>query len=198
MQILTARKNLRLKVTDKQADILVGCVLGDAYITKLGKIQIEQSAAQTEYINWKYNQLKSISYGPPVKPVSRYDKRYDKTFYSYRFWTRQYFRSWREKFYMENKKIFSLNNLSPLSLAVWYMDDGSLNEGKGAILSTESFSQEDREKIKNLFIKDFNIKPSFKKQGKMIIGTKDSKKFFSIIRPYVIPSMQYKLQPRND
>ncbi len=198
MQILTARKNLRLEVTDEQADILVGCVLGDAYITKLGKIQIEQSAEQTEYINWKYNQLKSISYGPPVKPVSRYDKRYNKTFYSYRFWTRQYFRSWREKFYTENKKMFPLEKLSPLSLAVWYMDDGSLNEGKRAILSTESFSEEDREKIKNLFIKDFDIKPSFKKQGKMIIGTKDSKKFFSIIKPYIIPSMQYKLQPCND
>jgi hypothetical protein len=164
----------------------------------LGKIQIEQSAKQTKYINWKYGQLKTISYGPPVKPVIRYDKRYGKTFYSYRFWTKQYFKSWRKKFYTGNKKIFSVEKLSPLSLAVWYMDDGALNEGKRAILSTESFSRGDREKIKNLFIKDFSINPSFKKQGKMIIGTNDSKKFFSIIKPFIIPSMQYKLQPRND
>lgn len=198
MQILTARKNMRLKVTDKQADILIGCVLGDAYITRLGKIQIEQSAKQIEYINWKYDQLKNISYGPPIKPVARYSKKYNRTFYSYRFWTRQYFKSWREKFYMDNKKIFFIEKISPLSLAVWYMDDGAINDGKRAIISTESFSEEEREKIKNLFIKDFNIRPSFKKQGKMIIGTRDSKKFFAIIKPYIISSMQYKLRPCND
>lgn len=189
---------MRLKVTDKQADILIGCVLGDAYITRLGKIQIEQSAKQIEYINWKYDQLKNISYGPPRKPVARYSKKYNKIFYSYRFWTRQYFKSWREKFYMDNKKIFIIEKISPLSLAVWYMDDGAINDGKRAIVSTESFSEEEREKIKNLFIKDFNIRPSFKKQGKMIIGTRDSKRFFAIIKPYIIFSMQYKLRPCND
>ncbi len=44
--IFTARKNLKLDVSDRQVQILVGCLLGDAYITKLGKIQIEQSDKQ--------------------------------------------------------------------------------------------------------------------------------------------------------
>lgn len=44
--IFTARKNLKLEVSDRQIEIIVGCLLGDAYLTKLGKIQIEQSIKQ--------------------------------------------------------------------------------------------------------------------------------------------------------
>ncbi len=52
--IFTARKNLKLEVSDKQMQILVGCLLGDAYITKSGKIQIEQCDKQKEYVVWKH------------------------------------------------------------------------------------------------------------------------------------------------
>jgi len=192
MLTLTARKNLILKVTKQQSDILIGCILGDAYITKSGKIQIEQSDKQIDYVNWKYNQLEKICYGLPKK-VIRYDKRYNKNYISYRFWTRQFFRNWRKRFYLENKKIFPLESISPLTLAVWYMDDGCLNENKRIILSTDNFNEEDRTKIKNLFKKDFDIDVSYKNKGKMIIGTNESKKFFKIINPYTIPSMKYKI-----
>ena len=118
--ILTARKNLKLDVSDRQVEILIGCLLGDAYLTKLGKIQIEQSDKQKEYIDWKYQELVSISYGPP-KEVVRFEKADNRVTKSSRFWTRQYFRSWRDKFYRNNRKIFP-NDLaewiSPLSIAI--------------------------------------------------------------------------------
>lgn len=120
--VLTARKNLKLEVSDKQVEILVGCLLGDAYITKLGKIQIEQSNKQEEYIKWKHQELGSISYNG-LKEVVRFDKQDKRVTKSYRFWTRQFFRSWRNKFYREDCKIFP-NELgifvTPLSIAVWY------------------------------------------------------------------------------
>src|SRR3989344_6422190 len=97
--IFTARKNLRLDVSDRQVEILVGCLLGDAYLTKLGKIQIEQSDKQKEYVEWKYQELASISYPNPPKEVIRYEKRDTRITKSFRFWTRQYFRTWRDKFY---------------------------------------------------------------------------------------------------
>ena len=54
-KLLRARKNLELGMTDRQRDILIGCILGDAHIAPKGKIRIEQSVKQREYVRWKYN-----------------------------------------------------------------------------------------------------------------------------------------------
>lgn len=56
--------------------IVIGCILGDGYIMKLGCLQIEQSVQQ--YVEWKYEQLKSIVSSQPKK-VTRYDKRTRRT-----------------------------------------------------------------------------------------------------------------------
>src|SRR3989344_7256300 len=95
---LTARKNQKLIVSDRQLNILVGCLLGDAYIHPRGQIQIAQTSKQFPYVMWKYEELKSLAYGLPTK-VERFDKRYSKSYSQTRFWLRQYFRSWREIFY---------------------------------------------------------------------------------------------------
>ena len=165
MLILRARKNQTLIVSQEQRDILVGCILGDAYIEKRGKIQIEHSDAQKEYVTWKYNKLQDISYGPP-KQVSRLDKRYGKTYYSYRFWTRQFFRSFRDEFYVDKKKIFppSIVEISPITMATWYMDDGSLADGNRIILSTDSFDEESRRRLCNVLQRSFGVQTSIKKK----------------------------------
>ena len=116
--IFTARKNLKLEVSDKQMQILVGCLLGDAYITKSGKIQIEQCDKQKEHVVWKHQELASISYSG-LKEVVRYDKIFPK----------------------------DLNNwITPLAIAVWYMDDGCYQKFD-CTLSTESFDSETKEKL---------------------------------------------------
>ena len=101
----TVRKNQKLKVTKRQLAILVGSLLGDAYIHPRGQIQIAHSTKQSSYVHWKYEELRSLSYGLPTK-IGRYDPRYDKTYYQTRFWLRQYFRPWRTLFYPNGKKVF--------------------------------------------------------------------------------------------
>ena len=71
MPIVQSKKGQSLKLSNIQNAILVGCVFGDAYIDKKGKIQIEHSLKQKEYVDWKYKQLESISYNPP-KIVNRF------------------------------------------------------------------------------------------------------------------------------
>ena len=44
--VLHARKRIFLSVSERQKEILIGCILGDAYITPMGKIRIEQSEKQ--------------------------------------------------------------------------------------------------------------------------------------------------------
>ena len=83
--------------------IVLGCVLGDGYITKSGCLQIEQSAKQKDYIEWKYEQLKSIVSSEPKK-ITRYDKRTQRTYSSYRFYTRALFKELRREFSPLEKK----------------------------------------------------------------------------------------------
>lgn len=191
--IFAARKNLKLEVSERQVEILIGCLLGDAYLTKLGKIQIEQSEKQKDYIDWKYQELASISYSQP-KEVIRFEKSDNRVTKSLRFWTRQYFRSWRDKFYLDSRKIFPkdlVNFITPLSIAVWYMDDGCYQKFD-CTLSTESFDLESREGlIKKL--KDFGIDAINRGKGKLRIKSQSTQKFFELVKPHIHTSMLYKL-----
>lgn len=188
-----ARKNLRLDVSDRQVQILVGCLLGDAYLTKLGKIQIEQSAKQKEYIDWKYQELASISYSEP-REVIRFEKTDKRVTKSLRFWTRQYFRVWRDKFYLGNRKIFPVDLMdwiTPLAIALWYMDDGCYQKFD-CTLSTESFDLSSREKlIKKL--QSYRVESIPRGKGKLRIRSSSLNKFFELIKPHIHPSMMYKI-----
>src|SRR3990167_8829788 len=48
--VLYARKRMFLAISDRQREILIGCILGDAYVTPKGKIVIEQSEKQIKNI----------------------------------------------------------------------------------------------------------------------------------------------------
>ncbi len=189
---LQARKNQKLFVTSRQEEILIGSLLGDAYITKRGQIQFEQSDKQKEYLFWKHQELKSISY-KNISKVERLDKRFTKTYTSYRFWTRQYFLSWREKFYFKNKKIVPKDiQLTPLALAIWYMDDGCLSDHK-CIIATDGFSKEDISFLRKLLLEKFEIKTSVKNESKLLLKKESFETFFSAINPYILSTLQYKV-----
>ena len=73
-QILTARKNQKLFVGDREEEILLGSILGDASILKKGMIQFEQGSAQKEYLEWKRIQLATIVSGKKIyKTIKKCD-----------------------------------------------------------------------------------------------------------------------------
>lgn len=189
---LQVRKNQKLSVTSRQEEILIGSLLGDAYITKRGQIQFEQSDKQKEYLFWKHKELSSISY-KNISSVKRFDKRFNKTNISYRFWTRQYFISWRKKFYENKKKIVPRDiQLTPLALAIWYMDDGCLSDHK-CIIATDGFLKEDIKFLQDVLLDKFNIKTSVKNESKLLIKKESFENFFSLINPYILSTLQYKV-----
>lgn len=196
--IFTARKNLKLNVSDKQVEILVGCLLGDAYLTKLGKIQIEQSEKQEDYIRWKHKELSSISYSG-LKNVVRFDKKDNRVTRSLRFWTRQYFRSWREIFYQQGNKVFPKDLakwITPLSIAVWFMDDGSYDKKYKCIFCTQSFDEKSQLELVRV-LQSFGIEVILDKDKmsriSLRIRNKSLNVFFELVKPYIHPSMYYKL-----
>lgn len=115
----------------------------------------------------------------------------------------------REMFYPAGKKSLPKDIQSiisdPLSLAVWFMDDGNAynnaNVTNGYHLNTQSFSREDNERIEDAFKKIYDIDCTVQKNNgkyRIFVRVASKEKFANIIYPHIIPSMKYKLGSIGD
>lgn len=92
--------------------------------------------------------------------------------------------------------------LSPISLAFWYMDDGSIQnrlektQKPTATLATNRYSFDECKILSEMLLNKFNIHSNINgtKKGYVLkLTTNGSEIFFSLIAPYVCSSMKYKL-----
>lgn len=193
------RKRQTLYVSQRQLEILRGCILGDAYVSPQGRVYLEHSIVQRAYLRWKHRELATIRYRTPPMPVRRFNPRTGKTYMSLRFATRQFFRSLRSEFYPEGEKIFPPSvELTPLTLAVWHMDDGNFNPQSkiagSCVLSTERFDTESLERIQNVLLAKYGIESRLRKSRKLAFTARGRDRLFMVIRPHVVPSMRYKIR----
>lgn len=193
--VFIIRKNIVIEPTKRQMSIIIGSILGDACVYKQGKICFEHSIAQKEYLLWKYNELKNLAYFK-VSRVIRYDQRYKKNNVSTRFFLRQYFSLLRSCFYPEGRKIIPKDItkwLSPLALAVWYMDDGHLDRGKYPIFATDNFLFSDLKIISSFLREKYCISSTIDKKNRLRIKSCSLTNFVRVLDSYVIECMRYKL-----
>jgi recombination protein RecA len=121
----------------------------------------------------------------------------------------------REAVYIEGKKVLSsdfLKRLTPLSLAIWYMDDGGfvlrskgLQErtrgGSGrSTICVEAFSHDSRVRLRDYLADTWGIKGKLIESGARRVAnlqfpTAETAKLHALIAPFVHPTMQYKLLP---
>ncbi len=192
--VLQSKKKQILELTKSEFDLLLGSVLGDGYITKLGRIQIEQGESQREYLEWKYSMLSRITSSKIL--VAERRRSIGKKTFSFRFWTKQYFHSWRNYFYPYGEKIIPSEVgtiLSPLALAVWFMDDGFLRKDNAVAIATEKFPLENLEEMCQVLLNCYGIETNIVKRGRIYFGKVATQRFAEIISPFVIPTMRYKL-----
>ncbi len=120
----------------------------------------------------------------------------------------------REAVYVGGRKVFShdyLKRLTPLSLAVWYMDDGSFalrakgvqertRDGSGrSDMCIEAMDPGTRARLVDYLADNWGIRPKLvQRAGKavLVFGKDETAKLHALIAPFVHPSMQYKLLPR--
>ena len=86
--------------------------------------------------------------------------------------------------------------LSPLALAVWFMDGGSL-QSPGAKLNTAGFTHAECIFLSNLLMELYGLKVSVNKVGKkdqyyLYIWKESMPIFDNLVRPHLVPSMLYK------
>ena len=190
---------------EKEA-ILIGTILGDGYLQKTGRknarLRFEHSTKQKEDLLWKASKFPEFFQGKPKRYV-RFNRKFGKTYKYLRFQSNSspQFGEWRRKFYRNSKRVVptDLQDLltDPLSLAVWFMDDGYLyRRDKMAYIYLPEYSGEDIKRLVRVFERNFGLKPraKVKKTGSrvLVFPVKETKKLIALIKPFVIPSMNYK------
>lgn len=199
--------NFKQKAGDmnkEQRSILVGTLLGDGHLEtqnhgRTYRLRIEHSIKQKDYTDWLYQNFKSWVNELP-KEKSKIVK--GKTYTNYYFQTRSKseFRFYGQIFYDENgKKVipkFIYKLLTPLALAVWFMDDGSCKskQHKALILNTQCFNKKDLKLLIEAFDKCFGIEVKLRpqKEGYQLIISRPER-FIELIKPYLRKEFYYKL-----
>lgn len=197
-----------MAITKKQREIVIGLVIGDGFLQKTGKknarLRLEHSVRQKDYIFWKHEMLSNLMQSRP-KRIKRYNPIWGKSYSYYRCQSHSspIFGQLRRQFYNENGKKIIPTNIgsllkSPLTLAVWYMDDGYLYHRDKSVYSYLAKHSEEEVDLLSKALKDnFNLASLVKlKKGKfycLCFNVQETAKLIKIIKPYVIPSLNYKL-----
>ena len=194
--------------------VALDSILGDGYLTpvnrKGSRLWIKYDDKSFEYLQWMRELLKPFGVGE-IKKKKGYHQHYFLTEGS-RCLAELY-----SLFYGKRgvkrvpEKIFELFH-SPLTLAVWYMDDGNLDWRRKyhntPTIATYCFTQGDCIRLADVLLKNFGIFTRVHQstmRGKvyfrLYIEAKSTERFFEIVSPYIHPSFTYKLsvsrqQPR--
>lgn len=190
-------------LTTKQRAIVVGKILGDGTLEKNGnysRLRVCQSDKQKDYVYWLYKELKPFV-TPKIRLVT--PKGYRNSMDQFRFdtYSLPIFEEYRNIFYKGKKKIIpsSIYELitDPITLAVWYMDDGyKRTDNSGLYLCTSSFTDKENLILKDCLCKNFKIDTNIHYAGgyaRLHIPSRSILKFCNLINKYLVKSMLYKI-----
>jgi len=196
-----------MELTKQQTNVLIGTILGDGFLQKTGeknaRLRLEHSQKQKDYVLWKGNIFGRLFQGKPNHLERVHPK--SKETYKYCRWqstATPAFGKWRKYFYPNGKKIIPsdlgkfLND--PISLAVWYMDDGYFGEkDKNSFIYLGRVTRAEGEVLQKAIEKNFCVSPTlYDKKNKgfaLFFGVEETKKFHHLIKPFIIDSLKYKL-----
>lgn len=179
----------------EQLSSIVGGLLGDLCISSRGEIIISHGEPQSEYAYHKATLLGGFC-------KSGYSGfRNEKTNVVVSASTTEQTKLLRQLSYRPRKTVkHLLPFIDEVALAYWYMDDGCLKKQKYAQFHTEGFSKTDVETLQNFLLEKFSIESKLQhrktKSGLrwyLRLNKKPSETLFSLIHPYVINCMEYKL-----
>ena len=194
-----------LSLNKRQKEILIGLILGDGHLERLytptlGRLKVEHSYKQKDYVDWIYSKFSNwVRSKPKLRIVKAWGKL--RTNYGFSTYGHQILGKFQERFYERKKKIVPNDlekDITPLGLAIWYMDDGSIKsrKHKGLFLNTQGFREDDVKRLQEVLKVKFGISSTTRKDknGKQIyLGGRSGEKFIALIKPHIISSMKYKI-----
>jgi recombination protein RecA len=198
-------------LSDFQWEVLRGTLMGDGALspTRSGhgaRFRYSHGEKQTAYADWKASLFPNLKSSRHVRAngVVTYD-----------FKSLPELAPIRRDVYVDKKKVFSddyLKRLTPLSIALWYMDDGHFAiRSKGvqkrtagftgrAEICVEAMEPATRERLVAYLADTWGIKAKLVESGAakkavLIFTNAETAKLHALIAPFVHPSMDYKLLP---
>ena len=195
----------------KTKAILIGLILGDGYLTPLvgksgrSRLDMKGDNKNLSYLKWLHGKL---------KPLEVSDLKPKKNYHQHRFYTKttEELGKLRKIFYPEGKKIIPkdikkfLNN--PLTLAVWYQDDGNLDcRGKyhyNAMFATYCFSFSECKLLAKTLRENFDLDVRVcrcemrgKLRWRLYVTSKSMNRFINLVKPFINPCFNYKIRKFN-
>lgn len=196
------------RLSDFQLEVLRGSLMGDGCLSRRhrrdpgfapSRFRMGHGAAQAAYLDWKCALFGNI-------PMSRTTDERGAVFAD----STPLFelRDLRDAVYGDGKKNFSwdyLKQLTPLSLAIWYMDDGHLDvrnretESARIQICVSAMNRETQERVVSYLRDtwDLDVRLTSVRRQQILVFTKvAAEEFQALVARYVHPSMGYKLLPQ--
>lgn len=201
-----------LSLSDHERAIILGSLLGDGSLKihhgyANARFSFRHSIAQKEYFMWKAHELAALSSDKSVflQEADGWSKKEKLRFQSQALpaLTFLYHLTHKQGKFLISRKW--LNQLQPLSLMIWWCDDGSIiGNGRKGVLCTDGFDEQSVRLIARyvevVWKIHVHVGPIRRvRDGKNVeywrlwLSTEELKKFLRVILPYVpVPNMLYK------
>lgn len=208
---LTKRERLAFEIPAFQNEALIGLLLGDGFLSKLGansnaRFGFVQSgkSEKNEYFSHVFNLFTVFCTKGLVPYFKTFTRKGSNVVYtSVGFVTMRLpcFNLYYELFYLNGMKIVPYNIfdlLTPVSLAYFIMDDGSL-QGGGLHLNVYGFDTESVARLMAVLQDKFGLKCTIHKHKshgmtpRIYILASSMDRLRTLVMPYMLPSMKYKL-----
>ena len=206
-------RKIKKKLSKEQKSLLIGLLIGDGTISSNYVFKLSHSTEQKEYLEWKIKLLNNLDIkNNGIKTyTSTCGYNVGKEVLYSQMSVIPTIKALRRTIYIPKKTITRrlLNWLTPLEIAIWYMDDGHINvntsKQRSSIQHTIKIAtcvdEKTIEIIIQYFLEVWNIKFRKFPEGKNAFSLassseEDYSKFVDLIKPFVkqVPSMLYKIR----
>lgn len=199
------------KLSEVQWEAAIGLLLGDASLQtqnkgKTYRIKFEWGDKNKVYLDHVFGLFDEWVLTEPHKKVRISPQGNEVINWGFQTLSHEAFNILAELFLDQNKKTISTdlikNHLTPRGLAYWFSDDGGKldynknSKNKSVVLNTQSFKDEEVKIMSQQLVDKFNLDCEVRSnKGKKVIVIKSVSypTFLSLIDPYILPQMRYKL-----
>ncbi len=180
-------------LSEVQRAVIAGSLLGDGAMRckTNALLEINHSWNQRRYVDWKYRHLADLVRTTPSARHGNGGR------VAYRFVTRSLpvLTPYHALFYGRRGKQVPDLELAPLTLAVWFMDDGCRSRG-AVYLNTQQFDDYSQRRLLRLLRTQWGIEGALnrdKTYHRIRLSVAGTVRLAQVIGPLLLPEFRYKL-----
>jgi hypothetical protein len=176
--------------SETQNSILIGSLLGDGHLTnpRYGNSAFvkNQCSAHLSYLQWHLQQFapfhSSLREGKSVTKGKSYKRH---TFY---LRSHPHLSALRQEWYASGTKSIPENiTLTPLTIAIWYFDDGSnVLKARRASFATYCFSRPDLERLTSILLQTYQIECKINSKNVIVVRSSSYKRLIDLVSPFML------------